>query len=130
MNVLLLDIDGTLIDAGGAGQAAMEAALAEQFNAVHPVTGISTAGRTDRAIAMDLFRFYELEFNETYWSRYLDSYFRLLPHSLQTRPGMILRGIDLLDMRTRDDIVLGLLLKLWGALKQRYGGCHFQFRLR
>lgn len=134
MNVLLFDIDGTLIDAGGAGQAAMEAALAEQFEAVHPVTGISTAGRTDRAIAMDLFRFYELEFNELDWSRYLDAYFRLLPNSLQTRPGTILPGvIELLEtLRTRNDVLLGLLTGNFaqGAhLKLAHYGLdhHFQF---
>ncbi len=53
MNVLLFDIDGTLNDAGGAGQAAMEDALAQEFGAKGPVHGIPTAGRTDRAIAMD-----------------------------------------------------------------------------
>lgn len=111
MNVLLFDIDGTLIDAGGAGQAAMEAALAEQFSVNRPVTGISTAGRTDRAIAMDLFRFHELEINDSHWSRYLASYFRLLPHSLQTRQGVILPGVvEVLEqLRKRDDVLLGLL---------------------
>ena len=53
MNVLLFDIDGTLIDAGGAGQAAMESALAREFHATRPVPGIPTAGRTDRAIGRD-----------------------------------------------------------------------------
>ena len=57
MKVLLFDIDGTLIDAGGTGQAAMEKAIAEVFGKSSPVDGIPTAGRTDRAIAADLFRF-------------------------------------------------------------------------
>ena len=111
MNVLLFDIDGTLIDAGGAGQAAMEAALAEQFGADRPVTGISTAGRTDRAIAMDLFRFHEIEVNDAHWSRYLKSYFRLLPNSLHTRSGIVLPGVVALleRLRLRNDVLLGLL---------------------
>ncbi len=50
MHVCLFDIDGTLLNSGGAGQAAMEAALAEEFGVTHPVEGISTAGRTDHAI--------------------------------------------------------------------------------
>lgn len=111
MNVLLFDIDGTLIDAGGAGQAAMEDALAEEFGARKPVTGIHTAGRTDRAIAMDLFRFHDVEVNDVHWSRYTSSYFRLLPNSLRTRSGSVLPGvITLLDqLRGRDDVLLGLL---------------------
>lgn len=111
MNVLLFDIDGTLIDAGGAGQAAMEAALAEEFGATQAVTGISTAGRTDRAIAADLFQFHEVEFNDLHLSRYLKSYFRLLPDALRTRSGMILPGVVALleRLRLRNDVLLGLL---------------------
>ena len=111
MNVLLFDIDGTLIDAGGAGQAAMEGALAEEFGASGPVTGIHTAGRTDRAIAVDLFRFHNVELTEERWSRYLNTYFRLLPNSLRTRSGVVLPGVpQLLDqLRRRDDVMLGLL---------------------
>lgn len=111
MNLLLFDIDGTLIDAGGAGQGAMEDALAEQFGVRGPVTGISTAGRTDRAIAVDLFRFYNIELNDDHWSRYQQTYFRLLPDSLKTRTGSVLPGVvDLLyHLRRRSDVSLGLL---------------------
>lgn len=111
MNVLLFDIDGTLIDAGGAGQAAMEASIAAEFGANRPVTGISTAGRTDRAIAIDLFQFHGIDVNEDHWSRYLKSYFRLLPNALQSRPGVILPGVPALlgQLQRRGDVQLGLL---------------------
>lgn len=111
MNVFLFDIDGTLIDAGGAGQSAMEQSLAEEFGAVGPVSGISTAGRTDRAIAMDLFEFHGIEVTDDHWGRYLKSYFRLLPDSLQNRPGRILPGVPelLQTLANRDNLRLGLL---------------------
>ncbi|HEY0981400.1 MULTISPECIES: HAD family hydrolase [unclassified Schlesneria] len=111
MNVFLFDIDGTLIDAGGAGQAAMEQSLAEEFGAAGPVSGIPTAGRTDRAIAMDLFKFHGIDVNDDHWDRYLKSYFRLLPNSLKTRPGTILPGVPelLQSLSTRDNLHLGLL---------------------
>lgn len=134
MKILLFDIDGTLIDAGGAGQAAMEQALAEEFGANGPVDGIPTAGRTDRAIAIDLFRFHNVEISDHHWSRYLNSYLRLLPQSLQSRSGEVLPGVVSLlsKLRTRDDVVLGLLTGNFaqGAdLKLRHYGLadHFQF---
>ena len=102
MNVFLFDIDGTLIDAGGAGQEAMEASLAHEFGASGPVSGIHTAGRTDRAIAMDLFQFHGIDINDEHWNRYQQTYFRLLPNSLKTRSGVVLPGVErLLD---RDDV--------------------------
>lgn len=111
MNVFLFDIDGTLIDAGGAGQAAMEASLAAEFGANRVVSGISTAGRTDRAIAMDLFQFHGIDVNDDHWSRYLNSYFRLLPNALQTRPGIVLPGVSALltQLQGQHDVKLGLL---------------------
>ena len=111
MNVFLFDIDGTLIDAGGAGQAAMEASLAGEFRVTKPVTGISTAGRTDRAIAMDLFEFHGIEVNDNHWSRYLTTYFQLLPNSLRLHQGLVLPGVvGLLErLRTQSHVQLGLL---------------------
>ncbi|MCX7394764.1 MAG: HAD family hydrolase [Planctomycetales bacterium] len=111
MNVLLFDIDGTLIDAGGAGQAAMESALAREFHATRPVQGIPTAGRTDRAIGRDLFRYYAIPTTESNWSRYREAYFSLLPHSLQERGGQILPGVTHLMNRLRhqENVFLGLL---------------------
>ena len=111
MNVFLFDIDGTLIDAGGAGQEAMEASLAHEFGASGPVSGIHTAGRTDRAIAMDLFQFHGIDVNDEHWSRYQQTYFRLLPNSLKTRSGVVLPGVrSLLErLKPRDDLQLGLL---------------------
>ena len=60
----LFDIDGTLVNTGGAGQAAMEAGLARNFGVTRSVEGISTAGRTDRAITEDLLAFHGLPIDE------------------------------------------------------------------
>ena len=56
MNVCLFDIDGTLLASGGAGKAAMEAALAGEFGVAADATSVPFSGRTDRAIVRDLFR--------------------------------------------------------------------------
>jgi phosphoglycolate phosphatase-like HAD superfamily hydrolase len=133
MHVLLFDIDGTLIDAGGAGQAAMEQAVAKLFGETRPVDGISTAGRTDRAIGRDLFDYYSIPATDDNWSRYLSTYFSLLPDSLRVRRGSILPGVVSLieQLSAHDDVFLGLLTGNFaeGArLKLEYFGLHHHFR--
>ena len=134
MQVLLFDIDGTLIDAGGAGQAAMEQAVAREFGETRPVTGIATAGRTDRAIGRDLFDYYSIPTTDANWSRYLQTYFSLLPTSLQERDGRILPGVtSLIERLSRHDgVFLGLLTGnfIEGArLKLEHYGLHHHFRM-
>lgn len=110
MHYCLFDIDGTLLNSGGAGQAAMEAALLKMFgaNAVH---GISTAGRTDRAIVSDLFSFFQIAFDEKVWEDFVAAYLEELPKHLATRDGLVLPGVVhiLETLHAREDVVLGLL---------------------
>ena len=54
MHVCLFDIDGTLLNSGGAGKAAMEAGLAGEFHLDRVQQGVPYSGRTDRAIGRDL----------------------------------------------------------------------------
>lgn len=133
MHVLLFDIDGTLIDAGGAGQAAMEQAVADVFGETRAVEGIPAAGRTDRAIAIDLFEYYSISATEENWSRYLSTYLSLLPESLRSRQGSILPGVMPLIERlsSHEDVFLGLLTGNFaeGArLKLQHYGLHHHFR--
>ena len=111
MHVLLFDIDGTLINAGGAGQAAMEQAVAREFGHTRPVEGIHTAGRTDRAIGRDLFDYYSIPDTDANWSRYLQTYYSLLPASLQKCQGAVLPGVPSLIQQLSDheNVFLGLL---------------------
>ena len=133
MHVLLFDIDGTLIDAGGAGQAAMEQAVAQLFGETRPVDGILAAGRTDRAIGRDLFDYYSIPATDDNWTRYLNTYFSLLPDSLRTRHGAILPGVVPLieQLSNHDDVFLGLLTGNFaeGArLKLEHFGLHHHFQ--
>lgn len=52
--LVLFDIDGTLLWAGGAGHAAMRAALLEVYGTTGPFDSISLAGRTDRGVVHEL----------------------------------------------------------------------------
>src|SRR6516165_1665387 len=69
MHVCLFDIDGTLIASGGAGKAALEAALASEFGITRLMEKLELSGRTDRAIARDILRMHALDETPANWQR-------------------------------------------------------------
>jgi phosphoglycolate phosphatase-like HAD superfamily hydrolase len=111
MKVCLFDIDGTLIASGGAGKAALVAALVELFGLRGGLETLQLSGRTDRAILSDLFRLYGLEESEELRCRLLEAYLAHLPRCLAEGGGQVLPGIaELLDgLHRRTDVLLGLL---------------------
>jgi phosphoglycolate phosphatase-like HAD superfamily hydrolase len=111
MHVCLFDIDGTLIDTGGAGRDAMVAVLAGEFCVNVETDGVGFAGRTDRAIVSDLFRSNAIEDDEANWQRFCTMFVKHLPDYLARREGRVLPGVvELLELlRAREDVVLGLL---------------------
>lgn len=111
MRVCLFDIDGTLINSGGAGGAAMLAAFAEEFGASDFRHDIQAAGRTDRAIALDVFKAFGLTMDEPSYDRYLEAYLRHLPIQLRQRSGVVLPGIaeSLSALSQAPEMALGLL---------------------
>jgi phosphoglycolate phosphatase-like HAD superfamily hydrolase len=111
MYIILFDIDGTLLNSGGAGKAAIEAALLEDFGLPALRTQVSYSGRTDRSIIRDLLRFHELAETPENFARLIAGYLRRLPDSLRQQQGKILPGIAelLQQLAKRDDVVLGLL---------------------
>lgn len=109
--VCLFDIDGTLVSTGGAGRAAFEAALVEDF-ALGALRGnVAMSGRTDRAIAGDLFRTHGVEDSIENWQRLRTAYLGRLPASLAERPGRVLPGVAelLAQLGGLDHVALGLL---------------------
>ena len=111
MHYFLFDIDGTLLETGGAGMAAMAWALQTEFGEDGDVNNVSFAGRTDRAIATDLFEHYGIDNNEENIQRFLAAYFNHLPAQLAAKPGRLLPGVTALleSLDSRDDVTLGLL---------------------
>lgn len=111
MPVCLFDIDGTLLNSGGAGQVAMEAALESEFNVTAPTEGLSFAGRTDRAITEDLLDYHSVEQSAENLARFLDAYLSRLPNELVGRTGVILPGVEavLESLHASGDMILGLL---------------------
>jgi phosphoglycolate phosphatase len=111
MYVLLFDIDGTLVLSGGAGKAAMEAALGSEFGAAACSAGVPFSGRTDRAILRDLFAKHTIEESSANRQRFLAAYLKHLPGCLGSHQGRVLPGVaELLEhMGGRADVWLGLL---------------------
>jgi len=131
--VCLFDIDGTLLDSGGAGQHAMEQALLEAFAVTGPYTDIPAAGRTDKAITTDLFAHHALLPDEANWDRFLKAYLEHLPRSLRHKNGSTLPGVVHLleELNHRQDVVLGLLtgnLKVGAMLKLKHFSIDHYFR--
>jgi phosphoglycolate phosphatase-like HAD superfamily hydrolase len=111
MTVLLFDIDGTLVRTGGAGKAAMEAALCEEFGVSLSAEEVPYSGRTDRAIGRDLLRAHGLDPTDANQDRLIDGYLRRLPGRLQSLGGEVCPGVRelLARLRQRTDVRLGLL---------------------
>ena len=109
MHICLFDIDGTLIASGGAGKAALEAALAEEFGITRPIDKLELSGRTDRAIMADLFRLHVIDDTPENHARLRDAYLRQLPRYLHA--GRVLPGIAelLAHLAGRHDVAIGLL---------------------
>ena len=111
MVVVLFDIDGTLLDAGGAGRAALVAAMRDELGPEVPEAKVAIAGRTDRGILRDLLAAYELPGDEANFARLLQMYIGYLPGELAKATGRILDGVpELLDaLAAMKDVHLGLL---------------------
>lgn len=130
MHICLFDIDGTLIASGGAGKAALEAALAEEFGVSRIIDKLQLSGRTDRAIIVDLFRLHVIDDTPENHERLRDAYLRHLPRFLHA--GRVLPGIaDLLDhLAGRDDVAVGLLtgnVRAGAKVKLGFFGLHDYF---
>src|SRR5262245_14429679 len=93
MRACLFDIDGTLLSSGGAGKAALDRALAEDFGVNVPILPGSIAGRTDRSIARDQFALHGIENSDANWHKLQCAYLRHLPDTLRQATGRVLPGI-------------------------------------
>jgi len=114
LRLVLFDIDGTLLSAGGAAARAFRRALVEVFGTAGPVEGHSFAGKTDPQIAGELLSAAGLGRSQieaglpSLW----DAYLRELPDELSATPITVHPGVvDLLERLQRWDgrVATGLL---------------------
>src|SRR5215211_509585 len=111
MHICLLDIDGTLLLTGGAGQAAFAQTLAAEFGIAEIINSVMFAGRSDRAIAMDLFRLHGVDESAENWQRFCIGYLSRLDAALIANQGYLLPGANelIVALAKREDVALGLL---------------------
>jgi len=128
--LFLFDIDGTLLASGGAGIRALEAATEELFG-TRDLQGVEIAGRTDSAIAQQLYARAGRAASSEELTRFYDRYLTHLADFLPITEGSLLPGIvELLDeLRARPHCVLALLtgnLERGARLKlSHYGVWHY-----
>jgi phosphoglycolate phosphatase-like HAD superfamily hydrolase len=134
MHVCLFDIDGTLLSSGGAGKAALEMGLAEEFGISGPIEKLSLSGRTDFAIVTDLLQMYAIPDTGETRARVLAGYLRHLPGCLARSAGQVLPGVRelLAELEGRADVAVGLLtgnVRAGAKLKLGHFGLfeHFAF---
>lgn len=110
--LVLFDVDGTLINTGGAGSRSVRQALLQVYGRTGPIDGYDFHGRTDPQIVRELMRRAGLEDDridrglEELWAVYLERLEAELERA--ERPPQVLPGVtDLLDAlhEKRDDLV-------------------------
>lgn len=133
MLTLLFDIDGTLINTGGAGGTALIEAFRQDFGIDDPAE-VPFSGRTDRGIGTNLFEQHGIADSPQNWQRLRDGYVARLPVHLSQRNGRVLDGVlRLLErLRSREAVAIGLLtgnLEDGARIKLSYFGLfeHFTF---
>lgn len=132
MKTCLFDIDGTLVLTGGAGQQAFAQTFGDEFGIGEISADVAFAGRSDRAIALDLMRAHGVPGTEENWLRFRAGYAARLPAALEHCVGAVLPGVwELLDkLDARGDVQVGLLtgnLRETAELKLGYYGLWDRF---
>src|SRR5437899_12288541 len=82
MRLLLFDIDGTLVNTGGAGVESLKITVRNRFGAKDDLRDIEIAGKTDRAIIRDILRKYQVDPEEENIASFAHEYIDGLPLSL------------------------------------------------
>ena len=131
--LILFDIDGTLVDTGGAGVTALQDAAVEVFGGVGPP--LDLAGTTDGAILRGFFEYFGRQYDPVIEEDFYQSYLSRIRENLQNPNygGHLLGGVNALLASLREaGHSLGLLtgnIERGAMLKVAYYGIadYFQF---
>ena len=107
--ILLFDIDGTLMNSGGAGVRAMTAAFRRLFGIADGLEGLDFGGRSDTWIVESVLTRAGVAATAETRARFRDAYSTDLATTLGETQGSLMPGIrPLLDVLRAEDAVLGL----------------------
>jgi len=111
MKFILFDIDGTLLDSGGAGTMSLTIAFEEVFAVRDAFRSISMAGKTDAQILKEAFELYKIDYSNGIMPEFYRNYVRLLREHIRKASGHIKPGIReaLRELQARKECILGLL---------------------
>jgi len=93
VRLVLFDIDGTLIQSGGAGEKAFWRVFATEFKIPNSTAPLNFAGRTDPSIVRDFFAHHEIPASPENFQRFFDHYVFWLDHMLGQLAGRVLPGV-------------------------------------
>jgi phosphoglycolate phosphatase-like HAD superfamily hydrolase len=110
MRLVLFDIDGTLIDSGGAGVRALDLSMKELFAVENAFQGISMAGKTDTQIIREGLVKHELSTDKTL-DAVINAYLRYLAQEINNDRKHVKPGIYeiLVELQTLSNVEMGLL---------------------
>ncbi len=93
VRVVLFDIDGTLIQSGGAGEKAFARVCETEFGVPNGTASLQFAGRTDPSIIRDFFHHHRIAPSAENFQRFFDRYVFFLDHLLGQLQGTVLPGV-------------------------------------
>lgn len=111
MKFILFDIDGTLIDSGGAGVRALNSAFTELFSVSDAFRTISMAGKTDLQILAEGLELHNIKSSNGVVPEFFESYSNHLRKTIGATEGHVKTGIrEALDeIKKSENFMLGLL---------------------
>jgi len=109
--LVLFDIDGTLIDSGGAGSRACNLAMEELTGIRDGLSGVDFAGKTDLQIVREGFSNHGLSMDDGLMERFMDAYPGHLKAVMRTTSGTVKPGVKQLleGLEARNGAFVGLL---------------------
>lgn len=111
MLLILFDIDGTLIDSGGAGMRSLASAFKEIFSVDDAFHDIPMAGRTDLEIISDALERRGLATGDGVLPAFVDAYLKYLSSEIDNSKRCLMPGVkSLLDvLQAKENYAVGLL---------------------